>query len=275
MRRKRYLLFPLFFFLFCLPFCAEAQVGEKKLTVEFKNEELSSVFKQLSKISGYKILFTYDDVKSYTYSGAIKDKNIREILDIVLSGKKLEYTIDKEFITITTKGPSKQAKVYTVNGVVLSADDGEPLIGATVMVKGTSTGVLTDIDGKFTLPNVSSRSKLEFSYVGMLPQSLSPSPTMKVTLQSDVQTLSEVVVTGMQRMDKRMFTGATDQLKAENIKMDGMADISRGLEGRSAGVSVQNVSGTFGTAPKIRVRGATSIYGSSKPLWVVDGVILR
>ena len=80
MRRKRYLLFPLFFFLFCLPFCAEAQVGEKKLTVEFKNEELSSVFKQLSKISGYKILFTYDDVKSYTYSGAIKDKNIREIL---------------------------------------------------------------------------------------------------------------------------------------------------------------------------------------------------
>lgn len=139
-------------------------------------------------------------------------------MTIVLSGKKLEYTIDKEFITITTKGPSKQAKVYTVNGVVLSADDGEPLIGATVMVKGTSTGVLTDMDGKFTLPNVSSRSKLEFSYVGMLPQSLSPSPTMKVTLQSDVQTLSEVVVTGMQRMDKRMFTGATDQLKAENIK---------------------------------------------------------
>ncbi len=177
-------------------------------------------------------------------------------------------------ITITTKGPSKQAKVYTVNGVVLSADDGEPLIGATVMVKGTSTGVLTDIEGKF-FRNVSSRSKLEFSYVGMLPQSLSPSPTMKVTLQSDVQTLSEVVVTGMQRMDKRMFTGATDQLKAENIKMDGMADISRGLEGRSAGVSVQNVSGTFGTAPKIRVRGATSIYGSSKPLWVVDGVIME
>lgn len=196
MRRKRYLLFPLFFFLFWLPFCAEAQVSEKKLTVEFKNEELSSVFKQLSKISGYKILFTYDDVKPYTYSGVIKDKNIREALDIVLSGKKLEYNIDKEFITITTKGPSKQAKVYTVNGVVLSADDGEPLIGATVMVKGTSTGVLTDMDGKFTLPNVSSRSKLEFSYVGMLPQSLSPSPTMKVSLQSDVQTLSEVVVTG-------------------------------------------------------------------------------
>lgn len=72
-----------------------------------------------------------------------------------------------------------------------------------------------------------------------------------------------------------MFTGATTKLDADKMKLDGMADISRSLEGRAAGVSVQNVSGTFGTAPKIRVRGATSIYGSSKPLWVVDGVIIE
>ena len=76
-------------------------------------------------------------------------------------------------------------------------------------------------------------------------------------------------------MDKRLFTGAATKLDAEGVKLNGMADISRGLEGRAAGVSVQNVSGTFGTAPKIRVRGATSIYGSSKPLWVVDGVIME
>lgn len=98
---------------------------------------------------------------------------------------------------------------------------------------------------------------------------------MSVTLNTDVQTLSEVVVTGMQKMDKRLFTGATAQLSAEEVKLDGMPEISRALEGRAAGVSVQNVSGTFGTAPKIRVRGATSIYGSSKPLWVVDGVIME
>lgn len=97
---------------------------------------------------------------------------------------------------------------------------------------------------------------------------------ISVTLQSDAEVLDEVVVTGMVKVDKRLFTGAADRLTAANIKLDGMADISRGLEGRSAGVSVQNVSGTFGTAPKIRVRGATSIYGSSKPLWVVDGVIM-
>jgi TonB-dependent SusC/RagA subfamily outer membrane receptor len=79
----------------------------------------------------------------------------------------------------------------------------------------------------------------------------------------------------MTKVDRRLFTGASDHISAENAKLNGIADVSRALEGRSAGVSVQNVSGTFGTAPKIRVRGATSIYGSSKPLWVVDGVVME
>ena len=100
-------------------------------------------------------------------------------------------------------------------------------------------------------------------------------PHLKITMKADNEVLEEVVVTGMQRMDKRLFTGAATKLSADNVKLDGIAEISRALEGRAAGVSVQNVSGTFGTAPKIRVRGATSIYGSSKPLWVVDGVIME
>lgn len=79
----------------------------------------------------------------------------------------------------------------------------------------------------------------------------------------------------MTTQDKRLFSGAATKIDASKAKLDGMADISRSLEGRAAGVSVQNVSGTFGTAPKIRVRGATSIFGSSKPLWVVDGVIME
>ena len=116
---------------------------------------------------------------------------------------------------------------------------------------------------------------MKISYIGMKTEEVPiKSGIMKIILKSDSEVLQEVVVTGMTKVDKRLFTGAADQLKAANVKLDGMADISRGLEGRSAGVSVQNVSGTFGTAPKIRVRGATSIYGNSKPLWVVDGVIM-
>ena len=164
-----------------------------------------------------------------------------------------------------------------VTGVVISEEDDQPVVGASVLVKGTTMGTVTDIDGKFTISDVPSSSRtLKISYIGMKTQEVPiKAGTIRIVLKPDAEVLEEVVVTGMQKMDKRLFTGAASKLTAESVKLDGLADISRGLEGRAAGVSVQNVSGTFGTAPKIRVRGATSIYGSSKPLWVVDGVIME
>lgn len=169
------------------------------------------------------------------------------------------------------------AQTSQVTGLVISAEENEPVIGASVLVVGTTIGGITDMDGKFVLNNVpSSAHNLQISFIGYKTKTLpiNRKGVMKVILESDSEVLDEVVVTGMTKVDKRLFTGAADRLTASDVKLDGMADISRGLEGRSAGVSVQNVSGTFGTAPKIRVRGATSIYGNSKPLWVVDGVIM-
>lgn len=160
-----------------------------------------------------------------------------------------------------------------ISGTVIFQDDGEPVIGATVLVDGSKSGTVTNIDGQFTL-EVPAGKKIQVSYVGMETQVLTPKPGMKIALKSNT-TIDEVVVTGMSKMDRRTFTGATDKVDAKDALIGGVADVSRSLEGRSAGVSVQNVSGTFGTAPKIRVRGATSIYGSSKPLWVVDGVIME
>ena len=162
-----------------------------------------------------------------------------------------------------------------INGVVTSAEDGQPVIGASVTVSGTKTGAVTDVDGKFSLTTREKSPMITITYIGMVTQKLRGTQNMRIVLRSDAQTVSEVVVTGMQKMDKRLFTGAATKVDAGKSKLDGIADISRSLEGRAAGVSVQNVSGTFGTAPKIRVRGATSIYGSSKPLWVVDGVIME
>ena len=166
------------------------------------------------------------------------------------------------------------AQTSQISGVVLSAEDGEPIVGASILVQGTTTGTITDIDGKFSV-KVNKGGKLQISYLGMKTVTLTAKNNMTVKLESDTEVLDEVVVTGMQRMDKRLFTGAATKISAEDAKLDGVPEVSRALEGRAAGVSVQNVSGTFGTAPKIRVRGATSIYGSSKPLWVVDGVIME
>lgn len=168
------------------------------------------------------------------------------------------------------------AQISKITGTVVSEEDGLPVVGASILVKGTTSGTTTDMDGKFTLKNVPSSAKtLIISFIGMRTQEVAVAPHLDIVLESDSELLEEVVVTGMQKMDKRLFTGAATKISGENVKLDGIAEISRALEGRAAGVSVQNVSGTFGTAPKIRVRGATSIYGSSKPLWVVDGVIME
>jgi len=161
-----------------------------------------------------------------------------------------------------------------ITGTVVSQEDGEPIIGATIMVQGTKSGTTTNLDGHFTI-NVPAGKKLVISYIGANTVTVSPKNGMVVKLTSSDTTVGEIVVTGIQKMDKRLFTGATTKIDADNAKLDGVADVSRALEGRAAGVSVQNVSSTFGTAPKIRVRGATSIYGSSSPLWVVDGVIME
>lgn len=153
---------------------------------------------------------------------------------------------------------------------------GETLIGASVLVKGSANnGTTTDVNGAFSLMVPESAKKLVVSYIGMETKEVDIKPMLKIVLESNTEQLKEVVVTGMQKMDKRLFTGATTKLDAGKTKLDGVSDVSRALEGKAAGVTVQNVSGTFGTAPKIRVRGATSIYGSSKPLWVVDGVVVE
>lgn len=161
-----------------------------------------------------------------------------------------------------------------VSGTVVEAENDEPIIGAVIKLRGQKSALaVTDIDGNFSFTTSQKNPSLEVSSIGFVTQTIKAGQNLVIKMVSDSRSIDEVVVTGMQKMDKRLFTGATAKVDAEKTKLDGVADVSRALEGRAAGVSVQNVSGTFGTAPKIRVRGATSIYGSSKPLWVIDGVI--
>ncbi|MEY4540076.1 MAG: hypothetical protein RLZZ306_1833, partial [Bacteroidota bacterium] len=130
--------------------------------------------------------------------------------------------------------------------------------------------------GEYTI-RVKDGATLVFSAIGFETKEVvvNKQSRIDVLLESDTKALDEVVVTGYQKIDRANFTGAAVKLKADDIKLAGTIDVGRMLEGRAAGVSVQNVSGTFGTAPKIRVRGATSITGENKPLWVIDGVVLE
>lgn len=162
-----------------------------------------------------------------------------------------------------------------ISGTVTDTSN-EPLIGATVQVKNTSTGTITDLDGGFSLP-VNRGDVLVISMVGMesrevVVENFNP---ITIDLEEGTSLLGEVVVTGFQEVDRKLFTGASESLAMEDIKVNGLTDVSRALEGQVAGVNVDNVSGTFGTTPRIRIRGNASINGNNQPLFVVDGVILE
>lgn len=159
-----------------------------------------------------------------------------------------------------------------IKGVVKSTT-GEALIGSTIRVKGTQKGTVTNEKGEFVLQGVNEGATLVVSMIGFLPKEVKASRSVSVELAEDAVGLQDVVVTGFQQIDKNKFTGSAVTLKTDDVRIDGLPDVSRMLEGRAAGVSVQNVSGTFGAAPKVRIRGATSLNGDNKPLWVIDGVV--
>ncbi len=190
--------------------------------------------------------------------------------------EKIKFFLAALLVFVSVGFMSAQNRTITVKGNVTTAVDGQPAPGAYVSVEGTSVGTVTDLDGNFQIDNVPASAKwIVVSYLGYKDARVAITANIQVALEDDSEMLEGAIATGMYNVDRRLNTGSAAKIDAAEAKLDGIADISRSLEGRVAGVSVQNVSGTFGTAPKIRVRGATSIYGSSKPLWVVDGVIME
>ena len=153
---------------------------------------------------------------------------------------------------------------------------GEALIGATVFNQNTEKGAVTDLDGNFAI-TASNGDVLVFRMIGMKTQEVTyqGQSSISVSMEDDAIFTDEVVVTGFQEVDRKLFTGASESLKMDDIRPQGMVDVSRVLEGQVAGVNVDNVSGTFGTAPRIRIRGNASLNGNNQPLFVVDGVILE
>jgi TonB-linked SusC/RagA family outer membrane protein len=168
------------------------------------------------------------------------------------------------------------ANGQTINGKVTDSTS-KPMSGVSVVVKGTKNGTSTNSAGEFQLNGVAANASLIISYVGYERKQVkvTPGKSLDITLNEDASLLKDVVVTGFQRINRKNFTGSAVTIKADEVRQSGVIDPSRMLEGRVAGVSVQNVSSTFGSAPKIRIRGATSLNGDNKPLWVVDGVVLE
>ena len=162
------------------------------------------------------------------------------------------------------------AQQLTVKGVVKDVA-GEPIIGASVLVKGTTTGVITDIDGNFQLDQVPSGGTVEISFIGYVTQQLKAAPQLIVTLKEDTQTLDEVVVVGYGVQKKSVVTASIAKVSSEDLQSKAPVRMDNALKGLAAGVDVTSASGQPGEAPRVRVRGIGTI-NNSDPLYIVDGM---
>lgn len=160
-----------------------------------------------------------------------------------------------------------------VSGKVVSAEDNEPVIGAAVIVRGTQIGIVTDIDGLFTLEVPSSAKTLVISYLGMKTQEVAIKDDLKIVLESDSKSLEEVVVTAMGlNREKKSLGYAIQEVKSDELTKAGSASITSSLSGKVAGVQVNQFGGSVGASSRISVRGNSSLSADQQPLIVVDGV---
>ncbi|HTF16855.1 MAG TPA: SusC/RagA family TonB-linked outer membrane protein [Chryseolinea sp.] len=168
------------------------------------------------------------------------------------------------------------AQELSISGRVTAVKDGIELPGVNVRVARTNRGTVSDAAGRYTLL-VNSGDTILFSFIGYRSQTqvVGQRTVMDIQMESETTELDEVVITGFQEVERKLFTGAAATVKMSDVRISGQTNASQMLEGQVAGVTVDNVSGTFGTAPKVRIRGNSSINGDTQPLWVVDGVILE
>ncbi|MGM9474816.1 SusC/RagA family TonB-linked outer membrane protein [Pedobacter sp. GSP4] len=254
------------------------------VTLKEKNVTLEKMFREIRLQSGYDVLLSTNKISSTTtFNANFSNSTIEEVMAKIISGNDLTYTIEDKTILIKPKDKSIIDKVLgyfvavKITGKVRDKS-GAALPGVSVREKGAANAVSTSSAGDYTI-SVKEGAVLSFSYIGYktLEVPVGSKTVVNVTLEEDAAQLKEVnvVSTGYQTLEKKTFTGASTLVRAADAERAGVTDVSRMLEGQVAGVTIQNVSGTFGAAPKIRVRGATSFSGDNKPLWVVDGIILE
>ena len=165
------------------------------------------------------------------------------------------------------------AQTQTVTGVVISEEDGQPVIGASVLVKDTQLGTITGIDGDFKLTNVPSSAKtIVISYIGMQTVEVAIKENIKVYMKSDSEMLDEVMVVAYGTAKKSAFTGSASVVKSEDLEKRQVSNLTNALSGTVSGVQTTSSNGQPGTSATVRIRGIGSMYASNTPLYVVDGM---
>jgi len=248
-----------------------------KLNVSSKNATLIDIFRNIEDQSEFYFYFNKEEVKSKeNVSVEMKESPINDIMDHVLANTGLEYKIIDRYVVVKEKGSADPAMAIQASRKVtgkVTDSSGATLPGVSVVVKGTTNGVITDNDGLFSLANVPENAILQFSFVGMKSQEIAVSgkATINVKLEEETVGIEEVVAIGYGTVKKSDLTGAVASVKGGDIKTYASSNVMQSLSGRATGVQVTQNTGAPGGAVSVRIRGANSIQGSNEPLYVIDG----
>lgn len=249
-----------------------------QLDLNVSRTTLGKVIEQIKSQSSYN--FFYDDKLASLSVENVKLSNasIEKVLDAVLKGKNIAFKIEGDVIYLSEKSQtpqngSQQGKERTIIGTV--SDDMGPLIGVNVLVKGTTVGAITDMDGNFTLVTTEANPVLQISYIGYTTQEIAVkgNTPLAVKLATDSQLIDEVVVTalGIKRAEKALSYNVT-QVDAESALAVKDANFINSLNGKVAGLNINASSSGIGGASKVVMRGSRGIEQSSNALYVIDGI---
>ncbi len=258
---------------------ASSYAQSLKFSIHKQNSSISEVFKEIEKKSDFTFFFNDNQINvKQKVNVSANNASIEDVLAQVLQNTGYNYQIidkqilikvsDKEVMAV----PAVAQSGKKITGTVLDAT-GMPVIGANVMVKGTTNGTITDMDGKFSL-DVEEGATLVVSYIGFANQEIKvgKQTNLSIALKEDSKALDELVVVGYGTVKKSDLTGSVGSVSMEDVNKVGITSADRALQGQVAGVQVNARSGQPGESMMIRVRGGNSLSGGNEPLYVIDGM---
>ena len=253
-----------------------AQAG--KLDLKVKNVSIFEVFEEIEDNSEYRFFYDNDQVDlRKKVSINTKQEQISSILKELFKGTDLTYQVKDQLILVQSKysnvNINNTQQENTVSGTVTDASGG-PLPGVTVVIKGTTLGTVTDLDGKYSLSAISADAILQFSFVGMKMQEVvvGNQAVVNITLEEETVGLEEVVAIGYGTVKKSDLTGSVGSLESSTIAGTNIPDATQTLQGRVAGLNIEQNVGKPGGSFDVSIRGLSSINNSNAPLYVIDGI---
>jgi TonB-linked SusC/RagA family outer membrane protein len=273
----RITMFLLFLGLFA-SYAADTHSQNAKVNINGNNPTIGEFINQVENQTDYLFVYSKNEL-DVNDNLALKtgNKSVVQCLNEAFTGSDVKYVFDNDYIVLTKKNaaPSIAQQGRTIAGTVTDSN-GEPIIGANIVVRGTSTGIVTDYNGQYSLV-VPNNAVLVVSYIGYLSREISVGnqPVINVTLEEDSKALEEVVVVGYGTMRKSDVTGSISSAKAEDILKQQSFSALDGLKGKASGVNIFSNSGQPGAAIRVLIRGVSTINASTDPLYVVDGVVME